>query len=91
MGLPVNRTVVMDKGAAGSKPARFNFLINFLCFQSAGWWLFNKKFQIIVISLPQDSLIFVSLCLTPKTCVEHVAKLVEQCSQVMFRRDQVRN
>ena len=57
-------------GVAGSNPARFNFVIHtfFLGFKSEGWWLFNKKLQIIVISLPQ--------------CVEQVPKLVKWCNNV---------
>ena len=73
---------MIEQGVAGLNPARFNFLNFFLCFKSEGWWLFNKKLQIIVISLPQDSLLFDPLCLTPFQCVEQVANLVELYSHV---------
>ena len=33
-------------------------------FESQGWCLVNKKLDIIFISLPQDSVLFVPLCLT---------------------------
>ena len=62
----------MGQGVVGSNPARFNFLINFFCFKSEGWWLFNKMLQLIVISLSQDSLLSVCLCtyITNKTGVQ---------------------
>ena len=45
---------------AGSNPARFNFLIIFFFVSNlkGGGYLINKKVQIIVISLPQDSFLF---------------------------------
>ena len=46
----------MEQEVADSNPARFKFFNKYvLCFISEGRWLFNKKLQIIVISLPQDS------------------------------------
>ena len=49
-----------DQGFSGSNPARFNFLIIFFFVSNlkGGGYLINKKLQIIVISLPQDSFLF---------------------------------
>ena len=63
---------MLEQGEAGSDPAKFNFLINFflLCFKSEGWWLFNKKLQIISFA----KILFLFYILF---CIKQVAKLVE--------------
>ena len=85
MGSPVDRAVVMEDGLLVRIPPGLIFNKFIVYFKSEGWWLFNKKLQIIVISLPQDSLLFVHLCLSPIICDKQVAKLVVIC-----RRDPVR-
>ena len=72
MGSTVDREVGLDQEEAGLYQARFNFSIHYflLCFKSEGWWLFNKKLQIISFA----KILFLFYILF---CIKQVAKLVE--------------